>query len=41
MVRKGYGWMLKVASRQHPEEVFEFVIQRIKHHVTNSPALCH
>ncbi|MFW6389315.1 MAG: DNA alkylation repair protein [Marinilabiliaceae bacterium] len=28
MVRKGYGWMLKVASQQHPEEVFEFVIQR-------------
>ena len=25
MVQKGYGWLLKEASRRHPEEVFEFV----------------
>ena len=28
LVRKGYGWMLKVASQQHPNEVFSFIIQR-------------
>ena len=28
LVRKGYGWMLKVASQQHPDEVFAFIIQR-------------
>lgn len=28
LVRKGYGWMLKVTSQQHPDEVFAFIIQR-------------
>lgn len=28
MVRKGYGWMLKVASQAHLDEVFDFVMQR-------------
>ena len=28
MVQKGYGWMLKVASSQHQEKVFEFVLKR-------------
>lgn len=27
MVRKGYGWLLKEASRQHQAEVFEYVMQ--------------
>jgi len=27
MVQKGYGWMLKVASNKHQQEVFDFVIQ--------------
>lgn len=27
MVQKGYGWMLKEASRKHPDEVFEFVMK--------------
>ena len=27
LVQKGYGWMLKEASRQHQEEVFEYVMQ--------------
>jgi hypothetical protein len=27
MVRKGYGWLLKEASRQHPTEVFEYVMR--------------
>ncbi|HNX21469.1 MAG TPA: DNA alkylation repair protein [Bacteroidales bacterium] len=27
MVQKGYGWMLKVASQTHQNEVFEFVMQ--------------
>lgn len=27
MVQKGYGWMLKEASRKHQKEVFEYVIQ--------------
>jgi 3-methyladenine DNA glycosylase AlkD len=27
MVQKGYGWMLKEASKAHQEEVFEFVMQ--------------
>jgi 3-methyladenine DNA glycosylase AlkD len=26
MVQKGYGWMLKVASQTHQEEVFEYVL---------------
>jgi 3-methyladenine DNA glycosylase AlkD len=28
MVRKGYGWLLKEASRKHRDEVFAFVIAR-------------
>jgi 3-methyladenine DNA glycosylase AlkD len=28
LVQKGYGWMLKVASKHHPEEVFDFVYRR-------------
>jgi 3-methyladenine DNA glycosylase AlkD len=28
MVQKGYGWLLKEASREHIDEVFAFVIQR-------------
>jgi 3-methyladenine DNA glycosylase AlkD len=28
LVQKGYGWMLKEASRKHQEEVFEYVMQR-------------
>ena len=27
MVQKGYGWMLKESSKQHREEVFEFVMR--------------
>ncbi len=27
MVRKGYGWMLKVASQAHQKEVYDFVIR--------------
>jgi len=27
MVQKGYGWMLKEASRQHPQEVFGYVMR--------------
>lgn len=27
MVRKGYGWMLKSASRAHEKEVFEYVVK--------------
>jgi 3-methyladenine DNA glycosylase AlkD len=30
MVQKGYGWMLKVASRKHQEEVFDFVFRNKK-----------
>jgi len=28
MVQKGYGWMLKVASRSHQAEVFDYVMAR-------------
>jgi len=28
MVRKGYGWLLKEASRRHRDEVYEFVLAR-------------
>jgi len=28
MVRKGYGWLLKVCSNKHQEEVFDFVMKR-------------
>jgi len=27
MVRKGYGWLLKEASRKHEDEVFEYVMR--------------
>jgi len=27
MVQKGYGWMLKVASKHHQKEVFDFVMK--------------
>jgi 3-methyladenine DNA glycosylase AlkD len=30
MVQKGYGWLLKEASRKHTDEVFAFVIQHKK-----------
>jgi len=30
MVQKGYGWLLKEASREHPEEVFEFIMENKK-----------
>lgn len=28
LVQKGYGWLLKEVSRFHPDEVFEFVMDR-------------
>ncbi len=28
LVQKGYGWMLKEASRTHPNEIFAFVMER-------------
>jgi 3-methyladenine DNA glycosylase AlkD len=28
LVQKGYGWMLKEASRRHQQEVFEYVLER-------------
>ena len=27
LVQKGYGWMLKEASKLHPQEVFEYVMK--------------
>lgn len=27
LVQKGYGWMLKEASKAHPQEIFEFVMK--------------
>ena len=27
MVQKGYGWMLKVASQAHLQEVFDYVMK--------------
>jgi 3-methyladenine DNA glycosylase AlkD len=27
MVQKGYGWMLKVASKPHLQEVYEYVLR--------------
>lgn len=28
LVQKGYGWMLKVASQQHPEEVLSYLMHK-------------
>ncbi|HMD67508.1 MAG TPA: DNA alkylation repair protein [Chitinivibrionales bacterium] len=28
LVQKGYGWMLKEASKLHPKEVFDFIMER-------------
>lgn len=33
MVQKGYGWMLKVASQSHEQEVFDYVMK----HKSNMP----
>jgi len=30
LVQKGYGWLLKEASRRHPKEVFAFVMRHKK-----------
>jgi 3-methyladenine DNA glycosylase AlkD len=30
MVQKGYGWMLKEASEQHPDEVYQYVLKHRK-----------
>lgn len=30
MVQKGYGWMLKEASNNYPNEVFDYVMKRKK-----------
>jgi len=30
MVRKGYGWMLKEAAKEHEDEIFAFVMQNKK-----------
>ena len=30
MVRKGYGWLLKEASRKHQKEVFDYVMRNRK-----------
>jgi 3-methyladenine DNA glycosylase AlkD len=30
MVRKGYGWLLKEASRNHQKEVFDYVMRNRK-----------
>jgi 3-methyladenine DNA glycosylase AlkD len=30
MVQKGYGWLLKEASRAHQQQVFEYVIKNKK-----------
>jgi 3-methyladenine DNA glycosylase AlkD len=30
LVQKGYGWMLKVASQPHQQEVFDYVIKNKK-----------
>jgi 3-methyladenine DNA glycosylase AlkD len=27
LVQKGYGWMLKVASQSHQQEIFDFVMK--------------
>jgi 3-methyladenine DNA glycosylase AlkD len=28
MVQKGYGWMLKEASKKHQEEIFDYVMSK-------------
>jgi 3-methyladenine DNA glycosylase AlkD len=28
LVQKGYGWMLKAASRANPKEVFDYVMEK-------------
>ncbi|HMK15499.1 MAG TPA: DNA alkylation repair protein [Methanomicrobiales archaeon] len=28
LVQKGYGWLLKEASKSHPDEIFRFVMER-------------
>ena len=30
MVKKGYGWLLKEASRKHQKEVFNYVLRNKK-----------
>ena len=35
MVQKGYGWMLKEASKRYPEEVFNYVMKHKKRNAKN------
>ena len=30
LVRKGYGWMLKEAGREHQQEIFDYVMKNKK-----------
>ena len=30
LVQKGYGWMLKEASRMHQKEIFDYVLRNRK-----------
>ena len=30
LVQKGYGWMLKEASREHQQEIFDYVVRNKK-----------
>jgi len=40
LVQKGYGWMLKEASRRHQQEVFEYVIRNMPMSLTQKGVLC-
>ena len=41
MVQKGYGWMLKEASKKHQAEVFDYVMRKKAKMPQNGAALCH
>ena len=40
MVQKGYGWLLKEASRVHQNEVFDFVIRNKACYATHGTKIC-
>ena len=40
MVQKGYGWLLKEASRKHTDEVFSYVMKNKKVDAPDGTAVC-
>ncbi|WP_269850717.1 DNA alkylation repair protein [Methanosarcina horonobensis] len=40
LVQKGYGWMLKEASKPHQQDVFEYIMTNKKRNAQDLPQVC-